>query len=168
MTDNNNNSTGGWYWHDNAENCIKFQAKVKSIARSHTNANVFKVLKGQAVAAELIIAAKADLYDVIVRQIADAQLIATLEQSHEDEGKNAYDYIVGGYNVGADENKQEAMDEEYIAKLCGGVPPDASAPVVRDFLTGMTTLRNTLKTTSYAMPNKRHSRYMIRVVKNMS
>ena len=28
MSDYNNNN-GGWYQHDNAENCIKFQAKMK-------------------------------------------------------------------------------------------------------------------------------------------
>ena len=50
MTDYNNNS-GGWYHHDNAENCIKFQAKVKMLARSHTNKDVIKILKGDTVTA---------------------------------------------------------------------------------------------------------------------
>ena len=62
--------------HDSAENCIKFRAKVKTLARSHTNENVIKILKGEAVTETARAKAKADLYDVIIRQIADAQLIA--------------------------------------------------------------------------------------------
>ncbi len=96
MTDYNNNS-GGWYHHDNAENCIKFQAKVKMLARSHTNKDVIKILKGDSVPRDddRRAVTHADLYDIIIRQIANAQLIATLEQNQEDKGKNAFDYITG-------------------------------------------------------------------------
>ena len=41
----------------------------------------------------------------------------------------------------------DTATDSAASDVSGGVPPDASAPVVRDFLTGMTTLRNTLKTT---------------------
>ena len=169
MTDYNNNS-GGWYHHDNAENCIKFQAKVKMLARSHTNKDVIKILKGDTVTAadDRRVIAHADLYDIIIRQIANAQLIATLEQNHEDKGKNAFDYITGQYQVAHDENKQEAMDEDYIAKMCTDMSADSTSDDVRNHLTEMTTLRNTLNGTSFALSNSRHSRYMMRVVKRMS
>ena len=169
MTDYNNNN-GGWYHHDNAENCIKFQAKVKMLARSHTNKDVIKILKGDTVPTDddRRAIAHADLYDIIIRQIANAQLIATLEQNHEDKGKNAFDYITGQYQVSDDENKQEAMDEDYIGKMCTDMSADATSDDVRNHLTEMTTLRNTLNGTSFALSNKRHSRYMMRVVKRMS
>jgi len=170
MTDTHNTHTKGWYKHESAEECTKLLAKVKVAASKHALAAKMKQLIKQTKTRDSTgdyVDADEALYGIVIDQIDNMGLIATLATDYDDQGRKALDYICGHFHVGDDDNKQEAADDKYFDMMVAGLKSTATPEEARTFFTTMSNLRASLKDTSYAISNARHSRNMIRVVNRM-
>ena len=100
MTDTHNTHTKGWYKHESAEECTKLLAKVKVAASKHALAAKMKQLIKQTKTRDSTgdyVDADEALYGIVIDQIDNMGLIATLATDYDDQGRKALDYICGHF-----------------------------------------------------------------------
>ena len=120
--------SGGWYTHTDADEANLLKAKIKSAICSHKNeddlyeayeGSTFDKFTGEETADKRasMKKAKRQLWAIVVKQIKVGSLITYISTNHPDDGKGAIDYIVGCFAAGVDKLKLKATDKQYLTYM---------------------------------------------------
>ena len=173
MSTNETSMNRGWYMHISREESQQLKGRIVAAIAKHPNDdNMHAVLDGEQTtgddATEKATSAKKanrQLYGLLIDQIKNPQIVAYLQEHHENKGVAALDYIMGCFG-GTDDNKLEAADNRYKQIERDGIPAGATPDEANALLTEMSTLRSSLNAKdSYKISNMRLSRDLVRMVR---
>ena len=173
MSTNETSMNRGWYMHISREESQQLKGRIVAAIAKHPNDdNMHAVLDGEPTTGEgatekATSAKKANrqLYGLLIDQIKNPQIVAYLQEHHENKGVAALDYIMGCFG-GTDDNKLEAADNRYKQIERDGIPAGATPDEANALLTEMSTLRSSLNAKdSYKISNMRLSRDLVRMVR---